>query len=225
MQVQDWVVASQNSLLNLWDQVLSFLPDLLGAIILLIIGLIVASILARIVERIVYFLRIDSALRKLGAEGYFHRANIKLNVGHFLGQFTYWFIVIAFILAASEVLNFFALSSFLRDVLLYIPNVIVAALILLAALVAANFVRRLVVAAINSAKLNHANGVGALSWWVIFVFGFLAALQQLGIAEALITAIISGAVAMLALAGGLAFGLGGKDNAKRFLDNLWSHHK
>lgn len=220
MNIQDWSLQIQDSLSTLWGQFLNFIPDLLGAILLLVVGLIIAAIIERVVERLVYILRVDHVLKKLGARPYFDRANVKLNIGHFLGRFTYWFIVLAFILAASEVLNFFALSSFLKDVLLYIPNVIVAALILLAGLVAANFVRRLVVASINGAKLHHAHGIGTLTWWVIFVFGFLAALQQLGIAETIITAVISGFVAMLAIAGGLAFGLGGKEHAKRFLDNI-----
>jgi hypothetical protein len=218
--VQDWILVIQDSLTALWEQVLSFLPSLIGAILILIVGLIVASILERISERILYYLRIDSALKKLGAHTYMERANINLNTGHFIGRFVYWFVVIAFVLAASDILGFYALSTFLGAVLFYIPNVIVAALILLVALVAASFVRRLVVASINSAKLHHADGIGTLAWWVIFVFGFLAALQQLGIAETIITAIISGFVAMLALAGGLAFGLGGRDSAKKFLDDL-----
>lgn len=204
----------------LWDQVLAFLPSLIGAILILIVGLIVAAILERIGERIIYYLRIDSALKKLGAHRYLERANINLNAGHFIGKFIYWFVVIAFVLAASDILGFFALSSFLAEVLFYIPNVIIAALILLAALIAANFVRRLVVSAINSTKLHHAEGIGSLVWWVIFIFGFLAALQQLGIAETIITAIVSGFVAMLALAAGLAFGLGGRDHARKFLDDL-----
>jgi len=220
MVVENWLGVVQGSLQGLWGQFLSFLPNLLGAIIILIVGLIVAAILDKIVERIIYYIRLDDALRKMGVESYFQRANMKLNVGHFVGKFVYWFVVIAFILAASDTLGFFALSAFLSDVLFYIPNVIIAVLILLAALVAANFLKRLIVASVRSANLNHASSLGTLTWWIIAVFGFLAALNQLKIGEALITAIVSGFVAMLAIAGGLAFGLGGKEQAGKFLANL-----
>ncbi|MDP2629573.1 MAG: hypothetical protein Q8P45_02630 [Candidatus Harrisonbacteria bacterium] len=220
MRIEEWAVVVQNSLADLWENFLSFLPDLVGAIIILIIGLIVASILEKIAERIIYYLRLDAALRSMGVDAYFSRANMNLNVGHFIGKFVYWFVVIAFILAASDTLGFFALSSFLSDVLFYIPNVIIAILIMLAALVAANFLRRLVVASVKGANLNHAHALGTLTWWIVTIFGFLAALHQLGIAETIVTAIVTGFVAMLALAGGLAFGLGGRDKAQGFLDGL-----
>src|SRR3989338_5462004 len=127
------------SLANLWAEVLGFLPALVGALVVFIIGLIIASILDRIVERIIFYLKIDTLLRRVGVEAYFQRANVRLNVGVFLGRLVYWFMVIAFLLAASDMLGFVAFSGFLKGVLSYIPQVIIGVLILLASLVAANF--------------------------------------------------------------------------------------
>jgi len=211
------------SLQALWATVLSFLPNLIGAIVVLIVGLVVAAVLERLVERVVYYLKLDMVLRRAGVEPYFERANIKLNLGHFIGKVVYWFILIVFLVAASDILHFAAFSFFLRDTLIpFIPNVLVAVLIVLASLVAANFLRRLVVASINSARMHHAKGLGTLTWWVVFVFGFLTALLQVGVAVGIINTLITGIIAMLALAGGLAFGLGGKERAGRFLDKLSS---
>lgn len=216
--VDTLITTTGNSLVGLWQQVLGFLPALIGALVVFIIGLIIASLLEKVVERIVFYLKIDNVMRKAEVESYLERANIKLNVGVFLGKLVYWFIVVAFLLAASDILNFGAFSEFLRRVLDFIPSVVIAVLIMLAAMVVANFLRQLVTASVASAKMNHARGLGVFVWWVVVVFGFLTALPEIGINSAVIQALVTGLIAMLALAGGLAFGLGGKDRAARFLE-------
>ncbi len=219
--IGQWVNLTGDSLRGLWGEVLNFLPALIGAIIIFIIGLIIASLLEKVVERLIFYLKIDNVMRKAEVEGYLERANVRLNVGTFIGKLVYWFIVVAFLLAASDILNFTAFSDFLKQVLNFIPSVIIAVLIMLAALVVANFLRQLVTASVASAKLNYAKGLGALTWWVVVVFGLLTALPQIGINSAIIQTLVMGLIAMLALAGGLAFGLGGRDHAARFLSH-WS---
>ena len=125
-------------------------------------------------------------------------------------------------LAASDVLGFFALSDFLRVILLYIPNVVVESLFMLESAVVANFLKNLIQASVTSARLHHAGFLGSLAWWSVMVFGLLAALTQLGIAVSIINSLVTGFVAMLALAGGIAFGLGGKDLAADLLFKLRS---
>lgn len=220
MVITSWADVVAGSLTNLWLGVISFLPSLIGALIVLLIGLIVATGLGKVVEKILAVVRLDSGLRSLGIEPYVQRAGLALRGAYFLGKVVQWFLVIVFVLAASDILGLYALTTFLRDVLAYIPNVVVAALILVAALAVANFLRRLIVASVMSAKLHAGNFLGLLTWWVIVIFGIFAALQQLRIAEGLIQTIITGVIAMLALAGGLAFGLGGKEYAAHLLQRL-----
>ncbi len=220
MLVQDWVDILVGSLQNLWQVVASFIPSLIGAVVVVIVGLIVAAGLERLVERLVYYVKVDALLARLGVEEYLERAKLELNSGHFLGRIVYWFILIAFFLAASDILGFSALSGFLTDVLLYIPNVLIAALILIAAVVVANFVKGLVVASVLGARLHAAKFLGAVTWWVIMIFGLLTAAVQLNIAVSIINTVITGLIAMMALAGGLAFGLGGRDVASRWLSEM-----
>ncbi|MDO8584549.1 MAG: hypothetical protein Q7R85_00305 [bacterium] len=220
MYVQGWVDVIVVSLQNLWALVIGFLPNMLGALLVLLIGLIVAAGLERLVERLVFYLRIDALLEKMGVGAYLQRANLQLNVGHFLGKIVYWFMVVAFLLAASDILSFTALSGFLQDVLLYIPNVLIAALILLVAVVAANFLKGLVLASVLGAKLHAAKFLGTATWWVVMIFGLLTSAAQLNIAVAIINTLITGMIAMLALAGGLAFGLGGRDSASRWIAKM-----
>ncbi len=220
MLIQNWTDVLVSSLQNLWMVVLGFLPSLLGALIVFIVGLIVAAGLGSLVEKVVAALRVDALLRKLGVEEYTRRANMELNTGHFLGQIVYWFLVLAFLLAASDILGFYALSGFLRDVLLYIPNLVIAVLIMVAAFVFGNILKGLVKASVMAAKLHATRFLGGAIWWVVVVFGGLAALYQLGVATSIINTLVTGLIAMLALAGGLAFGLGGKDYAAHLIKKI-----
>ncbi len=223
MIVQNWTDVIVGSLQNLWLGFANFVPNLIAAIIVLIIGLIVAAGLGALIERIFEGLRLDAFLEKLGLKPFFERAGLRLRASYFLGRLVYWFIVIAFLLAVSQTLGLYALSMFLTSVVGYLPNVIAAVLIMLAALVLASFLRRVVTASVMSAKLHAARFLGSLTWWAVVVFGLLAALQQLNIASAIIQTLVTGFIAMLALAGGLAFGLGGKDYANHLIGRLREH--
>lgn len=220
MVVENWIDVVAASLQNLWQLVVGFLPSLIGAVLIVGVGLVVAAGLERIVERLIHYLKFDALFERLSIDEVLGRAKIELNTGHFVGRFVYWFMLIAFVLAASDTLGFTALSGFLRDVLLYIPNVLIAALIVLAAVIAANFLRGLVAASVLGTQLHAAKFLGLLTWWAVVIFGLLTAAVQLNIAVVIINTIITGVIAMLALAGGLAFGLGGRDVAERWLEEL-----
>ena len=223
MVVQDWTNLVAGSFQNLWYGVAQFIPNLLGAIIVFVIGLVVAAGLGTLVEKIFDGLKLDTLLHKLGLGPYFERAGLRLRGSRFLGQLVNWFIVIVFLLTSSEILGLYALSSFLHDVLNYVPNIIVAVLIMLAAVVLANFLRRIVVASVMGARLHAARFLGSLSWWSVIIFGFLTSLVQLNIATSIINSLVTGLIAMLALAGGLAFGLGGRDYAAYLVGKLRDH--
>lgn len=224
MVIQDWVSVIVGSLQNLWVAAIGVLGDIVGALIVLIVGLIVASGLGALVERVVAAVKLDKLLTSLGVEEYFERAGLSVNSGKFLGRLVYWFLVVVFLLAATDILGLFTLSNFLRDIASFIGrNVIGAVLIMLAAVVVGNFLRNLVKASVKSAKLRAASFLGSLTWWAIVVFGFFAALAQLGVAVSILNSVVTGIVAMLALAGGIAFGLGGKEYAMDLVNKLREH--
>ncbi|MCX6702408.1 MAG: hypothetical protein NTW60_00880 [Candidatus Wolfebacteria bacterium] len=220
MIIQSWAEVTYSSLLNIWQGLLSYLPSLLGAIIVLVIGLIVAAVFRTAVDRIIKALRLDSLLRKVGLNEYFERAGIQINSGKFFGLLIYWFLIVVFVLAASDLLNLWGISLFLRDIIGYLPNIIVAVVIMLSAVILAKFLKSLVRASVLSAKLHASKFLGTLTWWSVVIFGLLAALLQLGIATTIINTLITGIIAMMALAGGLAFGLGGKEYAAHLLNKL-----
>ncbi len=218
-----WTDVITQSFQNAWMVVINFLPSFIGALIVFIVGLLIASLLRSVLERIIRAIRIDVVLRKLGLETFLQRGGLQLDSAKFIGALVYWFFVIVVVLATSDILGLWGLSSFLNEVLFYFPNVIVAVLILVAAILVANFLRSLVRASVMSAKLHASKFLGTLTWWVVVIFGFLAALLQLGVATDLIQSIVIGIIAMFALAGGLAFGLGGKDYAASMIAKFRSH--
>ncbi len=220
MIAQTWTEVLISSLQGVWIGIADFLPSLIGSLILLIVGLIVASGLKVLVEKVINSLKIDSLLKKVGLDPFFERAGIQINSGKFLGLLVYWFFVVVFALAITDILGLSGVSLFLRDVISYIPNVIVAVLIMLIAVIVANFFKSFIRASVASAKLHNPKFLSSLAWWVVVVFGFLAALIQIGIAVSILNTLITGLIAMLAIAGGIAFGLGGKDYANHLLEKL-----
>jgi len=210
----------QNSFLGLWESTIDFLPNLLGAIGVFLLGLIVASVLRKVVVKAIKLLRVDEISTKLELKQTFQQHGIRLHIGNLLGWIVKWFIIIVSLIAATDILGWDQVTDYLKQVVLYVPNVIIAIIILLAGILLATFVRNLVKSAVEAASLASADFLSGIAKWAILIFSFMAALVQLQIAPELINTLFMGLVAMLALAGGLAFGLGGKDQAKRFLERL-----
>lgn len=219
MILQTWGDVIVASLQQVWTSVAAFVPLFLGALVVFIIGWIVAVSLGKIVEQIVRALKIDHLLSKLEVEKAVERAGWRLNSGAFLGGLVKWFLIIAFLLAAVNILGLTQVSDFLKQVLLYIPNVVVAALILIIAAFVASTVERVLRGSVEAAGYRGAL-VAVVARWAIWIFAFVAALLQLGIATALLQTVVTGLVAALALAFGLAFGLGGRDAAASIVERI-----
>lgn len=216
MVLQTWGDVIIASLQEVWATVASFLPLLIGAFVVFILGWIVAVAVGKIVEQIIRSLRVDALLSKLELEKGLERAGWKLDSGAFVGGLVRWFLIVVFLLAAANILGLTQVSDFLRDVLLYIPNVVVAALILIITALVASVVEHAVRGSIEAAGHRSALA-GVVTRWSIWIFAIVAVLLQLGIAAPLIQTVVTGLVAAIALAFGLAFGLGGKDTAAEFL--------
>lgn len=220
MLVQTWTETFVISMQELWVGVITFLPILLGALLVFLIGLAVASVLGKAVTRLARMAQLDKLFEDLGITEYIKKAGISWEVSRFLGGLVKWFFVVVAFLAAVDLLRLEQLSSYVRDILFYLPNVIVAALILLVAALLASFLEKLVKGSLKAAEVGPARFVGAVVRWSVWGFAIIAALTQLGVATSILEIIVMGFVAMIALAGGLAFGLGGRDVARDVLENL-----
>lgn len=225
MAFTNWASLFTGSLQEVWSQFGVFLANLVVAVIFFIIFLIVASVLGWIVEKAIDSVKLDTLLRHAGVEEYFERAGIRLHSGRFIGQLVYWFIIIVTLLAVTNILGVPGFSNFLQQVVNYIPLLIVALLILLVAVVLANFVRKAVRGSVVSAKLHSANLLGGIAWWTIFLIGLVSALQELGVGAILanyLGYVVEGVVLTIGLTVGLSFGLGGKDYAAHLIERFRS---
>lgn len=220
-QITSWGEVVLTSLQELWTDFLKFSPSLVAAIIVLVAGWIIAVILGKVIAHLASILWVDKGLEKLGVHSGFEKIGIKFNVAGLLGWIVKWFLIIAFLIAAADILGLEQITEFLNKVVLFIPNVIIAVFVLVLGLVIGNFLSNVVRTGVEATQFRREAGfVSGVAKWSVVVFSFMAALVQLGVAASLIQILFTGFVAMVALAGGLAFGLGGRDVADKILERL-----
>lgn len=203
-----------------WEKLFLALPNIFFAIVIFIIGWVLATFIGKTVKSIVDLTKIDNILAKLKVDQVASKMGLRLDAGKFIGELVRWFLIISFLLVSSDIVGLTAVSQFLNSILLYIPNVIIAAIVLLIAALVANFLQKVVITSAGAAKLTAANFAGLVVKWAVLIVGFLIAVDQLGITQGYLMTLYTGIVAMLAIAGGLAFGLGGKEQASAFLAKL-----
>lgn len=221
MLLNTWTEVLTQSLQDLWLGVIEFTPSLIVAIIILIVGWVIGAVFGKVIAQIVRSVKVDSALRGAGLEDVLKRAGFELDSGAFLGGLIKWFIIIVFLVASFDVLGLTQVNIFLQEVvLLYLPQVIVAVLILLVAAVIAEVMQNIIVGAAKAAHMSSASFFGRVAKWSVWTFAVLAALNQLGVATAFVQTLFTGVIVALSLGFGLAFGLGGQQAAAAYLERL-----
>jgi hypothetical protein len=215
-----WSDVFTQSLQSLWWSFVQFTPKLILAVVFFIIGWFLGSLISKAIEQVFHSLKIDSLFASVGADSFLRRAGMNLNTGHFVGEVVRWFVIIVFLLPSLNLVGLYDVSSFLRnDVLGYLPQVIIAAFVLIIAAVVSDALGKAVLAAGKSMNLKAANMLGTVAKYSVWVFAFIIALGKLGLGGYM-SILFSGIIAMLALGGALAFGLGGKDAAARLISKL-----
>lgn len=219
MYFQQWAGVLQESFANLLQSTVAFIPNLLFAIIIFIIGWFLGSVVGRVISQAVRIAKVDHALKSAGVEDVVKRAGYTLDSGAFLGGLVKWFIIIVFLMASLQVLSLTAVTLFLNQIVIsFLPTVIVAVLILIVAAVIAEVAQGVVVGAARAAGIRSAGFVGTVTRWAIWGFAIIIALSELGIGAQYFQTLFMGIVVALSLAFGLAFGLGGQEAAARFLE-------
>lgn len=212
------IQAFQASAGLMWVEVINNSPRILAALVILFVGTLLAATLGLLAARFTRVLQLDRVTEQLRLPRALEGFGIKgFQFSRLVGWLVKWFFVLVVFITAADLLGRTAVTDFLADVTLYVPKVLVAVLILLAGIVLGDFVGTVVRRGVGATQLAHPGTLAALSKWLIIVFAVMAALVQLDIAQELIEILFTGLVGMLALAGGLAFGIGGKDVAKDIL--------
>jgi len=215
----------REALATLWNNVASFVPNLIAAIVVFLIGWIVAVLLGKVAWHIVKAIRLDNGLEKIGFRQVWERSGHKLDTPFLFYELVKWFFIIVSLMIATDILGLDAVTQFLREVVTYLPNVFIAAIVLLIGVLVASFAEKLVRASVKTAQFRSANVLAAIARWAVLVFSFLIALDQLGIGEDIVLMVTIGLVSAGAIAFGLAFGLGGKAHAEDVIAKMRKHVK
>lgn len=197
------------------------LPNILAAIIVLILGWLLGTLLSNFVQKILTGVKIDSLANSLGLSHLSERTGKKLSLAALGGWIIKWFFFLGSFIASADILDLTGVSEFFyTDVMGFAGNVVVAMAILLLGILAANFFSGIISTSVKASGLYTSQTLGALTRWAIVIFTVIAALSQLQIANEFLQDLFRAVVAMLAIAGGIAFGLGGKEHAKKILDEV-----
>jgi hypothetical protein len=220
----DWITTWSNSLqtafMNIATKIGLFLPNVIFAILILLVGWLIAVSVAKLVRRVLDGLGLDELWDNLGFDDLFRQIGFNLKIQNVVASLVKWFLMLVFLITAADVLNLPQISGFIEQVAAYIPNVIAAAVIIFIGIVAANALGNAAGKASRATRIVPANIIVAAVRYPILLFAALAALSQLQIATDMIRILFGGIVFALSLALGLAFGLGGRDEAKRILEGM-----
>lgn len=215
--ITDWGAAIWTSLTSALALAFAFIPKLLGFLVILLIGWIVATSLNRAVTFILKKVGFDNFANRVGLTNLEQRMGVRLDPAATLGKIVYWFVFLIFLVPAVDALGLTTVSNLLGQIVAYVPNVFVAVLVLFLGTLLANFAADMTRGVTASTNIGNPNVFSAITRYAILGFVALIALYQLQIAPAIIQTLFTAIVGALALAFGLAFGLGGRETAQHLL--------
>ena len=220
LAVIEWGNLIVDPIRQMLTKIMAYLPTLLGALIILIVGWLVAKAIRRIVDWVLKTVRFDMLADKAGISETLRKGDLKISAREVLSGIVYWLIIIMVLVMAVDALGLPKASDVLASLFAYIPKVIAALLVLVVAMFLASFVSGIVRIAAGNANLPKPEILAGVCRWAIIVFAVTIALGELGIGTLLVTATFNIILGGICLALALAFGLGGKDAAARYLEQL-----
>jgi hypothetical protein len=207
------------SLKNFWQQFSAFLPTLLAAFVLLILGWLVAKALRKIAERGLKLMRMDVVAERSGIEDFLLKGGVRFTTVTLLSNLIYWFVMFTVLLAVLNVIGIEMASEVFSRIILYIPKVVVAIIVLIFGALFAKFIQGVAFTYLTNVGISGAQFMSMIAQYAILVFVGSVALEQLDIGGAVLVSAFQIAFGALCLALALAFGLGGREWAAKILDN------
>src|SRR5687768_3764934 len=201
---------------------MAFLPKLVGALLVLLIGWLISSLIQKLVTKGLRAVRFNQIADRAEIDQFLAKAGVRMDPAQVVGKMAFWFLMLSFMIAAFGALGLDQVETVLANIIGFIPNVIVAVVVLLAGALAANFVANLVRGSAGMARAGDPNLMATIARSAILVFAVLMALDQLEIAPTIVNTLWMATIGMIAAAGALAFGLGGRDLARTILENAYS---
>jgi hypothetical protein len=199
------------------------IPRIIGFVVILIVGWLISGLLAGAVAAILRTVRFNDMAQKAGVGGFVQKMGVHTDASGVLANIVKWFVRLIALVVAFDALGLPAVSQVLQQFLLWIPNLVVALVILVIAGLAANALSDLVRGAAAQAQLGNPNTLATITRVAIWAFAIVIAANQVGVASTLVNTLFMGTVGALALAIGLAFGLGGRDTAGKIVQGWYEH--
>ena len=222
MTYTDWSLGVIQPFLQ---QFIAFLANLLIAVIVFIIGYLISIGIGRLIAEILKSVRFNKLFEKEGWRKALQRANVEVNPSEFIGVIFKWVFVIVSLLLAVDILKLTSFAGFLTQVLDYLPNVVVAVLVFVVAVIISDLVEKVVRATVERLKVGYGYVASSIVKWAIWIFTFFLILDLLlptsMLIKTLYTSIVYGVVGALALGIGLAIGLGGKETAGKVISDMY----
>lgn len=219
MSVEDLSSSVSSAVLSSLASFINFVPAIIGGLIILTIGLIIAAVVYRVIIAFLKAVQLEKYLAKYGITKIEGK---DIEWSEILAEIARWSIIIVFLVPTFSAWRLDAVNTVINRLVLYIPNVIVAVILAIVGLVFAKLAHKIAYTTSRSLGRNLAHTVAMVAQWSLTIFvGFLV-LHQLGVAQELLRILFGGLVAMVAVAGGLAFGLGGQETAKKVLETVWN---
>jgi hypothetical protein len=220
LAVIEWKTLIVEPVTQMLTRIMAYLPVLLGALVILIVGWIVAKAIRRIIDWLLKVVRFDTLADKAGISEILRKGDLDISTREVVSGIVYWLVIIMVLVMTVDALGLPKSSDVLASLFAYVPKVIVALLVLVVAMFLAGFVSGIVRTAAGNAKLPKPQLLAGISRWAIIIFAVTISLEQLGIAPLLVSATFNIILGGVVLALALAFGLGGKDAAAKYLEEL-----
>jgi len=220
----EWENLIADPIRQMLSRIMAYLPTLLGALVILIVGWIVAKAIRRLVDWLLKVTRFDTLADKAGISAILKKGDLKISAREVVSNLVYWLVIIMVLVMVVSALGLPKASDVLTSLFAYVPKVIAALLVLVVAMFLASFVSGIVQTAAGNANMPRPELFAGVSRWAIIIFAVTIALGELGIATLLVTATFNIILAGICFALAIAFGLGGKDAAARYLDELKKRH-
>lgn len=218
--IQDTGAALEASLANALSIFMASIPRIVGFLFVLLIGWFIASLLAKAVAALLRAVKFNDLAQRSGLADFVHNMGVKTDSAGVIAGVAKWFVRLIVLVVAFDILRLPAVSQVLQQLLLWLPNLIVALVVLVIGGLAATALSNLVRGATTQAGLTSSNALATIAKAAVWAFAVIVAVNQLGIADVLINTLLMGVVGALALATGLAFGLGGRDHAAQVLNRV-----
>jgi hypothetical protein len=208
------------SLTSFWTQLASFVPQLLAAMLLLFLGWLLANVVRTGVMKLLDVLHFDNLAEKTGIEAFLKQGHLDVSLSRLLAKLAYWIVIFVVVVTVANSLGLHMVAELFNKVVLYIPNLIVAILVLVFGVLVARFINRMVFAYLNNMGVQGALTISTLSEYAVIIFVVFVALEQLAIGTQLLTVAFQIGFGAIGLAFALAFGLGGREWAANVIKKM-----